>query len=96
MSEVANLDDLNRAAMAAGYAMAGPGDDFDAPTLGVAFAKAAAVEAGARGARTPKLDVPAVLGKSAIAGKPLTTRLASGAHAVRDSVYGYLRFGIPA
>ena len=83
-----SMDELNRAAEAAGFAMAGAADDFDDASL-VTSAKIP-VEYVARGAR-PARPVSADHSTS-----NNRSRLTSGALAVRESVYGYLGLGLPA
>lgn len=91
------LDELNRAAAAAGYAMAA-WDDEPLPSPRAATEESrVSMEDSARGARqlvvqpaaatelAPRVALPAV-----------PNALKSGAHTVRDTVYGYLGFGVPA
>jgi len=86
------LDDLARAAEAAGFAMAGAADDFDVQSE--SMTAKVPVESVARGFRPDdsRPNLP-ILTRST---RPARSRLASGAHAVRESLYGYLGLGIPA
>lgn len=94
MGTALTLEDLERAAAAAGFAMAGIDDLSDAHPRNAP--KAQAAEDVARGARAPKVALPALTSPHAATDANGKGRLASGAQAVRESVYGYLRFGIPA
>ncbi len=93
MASGAGLAELFRAAEAAGFAMAAPDDDIAASTSLAAALRVSNVEDLARGARDVKSaqsSVPLAVG----AGMPSGGR--SGAQTVRETVYGYLRFGVPA
>ena len=96
MSSVPTLEDLERAAVAAGYAMASTDYDLETDTPTPPRLKSQSAEDLARGARTPKSNLPALAGPLSPASETAKGRLATGAQTVRESVYGYLRFGIPA
>ncbi len=93
MNSADTLDELNRAADAAGYAMASIDDEtYASPSI-------AAGDAVARGARVP--TVKAVLAALPPAQSSPTYRAPQSsyipsAHSVRDTVYGYLGIGATA
>lgn len=96
MSAAPTLEDLERAAAAAGFAMVGNDPDLETNAPSPSRLKSQTAEDLARGARTPKSNLPALAGPLAPASETAKGRLATGAQTVRESVYGYLRFGIPA
>ena len=96
MSAAPTLDDLERAAAAAGFAMAATEDGSDLSQPMHATPSAQSAEELARGARQPKMNLPALAGPQSATNAASKGRLATGAQTVRESVYGYLRFGIPA
>ena len=97
MSNVSSLDELARAAAAAGFAMAAPDDDFGPNERRVNQIAPVSVEELARGGqRMATADqLPAVIAARPI--EPAAPKgLLAGANSVRDTVYGYLRLGVPA
>ncbi len=97
MASVPGLDELLRAAEAAGFAMAAPDDDQTPFATTVSASTAVTVEDLARGARAVSAR-PAVvaLAASGPVGALVPKSVRSGAHTVRETVYGYLGFGVPA
>lgn len=92
MSKLKELDELMRAADAAGYAMASMDDDPAAGTTAAAYL----AEQLARGAQSTKTAVPADALARSVSDGAARGRLTSGAETVRSTVYGYLGIGIPA
>jgi hypothetical protein len=93
MAATSAFDDLMRAAEAAGYAMASPEDDAALQADAAPVALTVSAEDSARGAR--RVALPAShAGTGTTSMVPKTVR--SGATSVRDTVYGYLGFGVPA
>jgi hypothetical protein len=89
MATAVGLDELLRAAEAAGFAMAAPDEE---PTLAATTVQAVSVEDIARGARDVKSTQTAPAQPSGFA----RNGGRSGAYSVRETVYGYLGFGVPA
>jgi hypothetical protein len=92
MAAVVGLDELIRAAEAAGFAMAAPEDELAALPLKVPVSKIISVEDLARGAREVKMSAPLTAAVSTL--RPADTR--TGGPTMRETVYGYLGFGAPA
>jgi hypothetical protein len=92
MAAVVGLDELIRAAEAAGFAMASPDDEPAAQALRVPAGKIVSVEDLARGARDVKVSTPVAIAGSAM--RPADAR--TGGPSMRETVYGYLGFGAPA
>ncbi len=97
MTVACGLDDLMRAAEAAGFAMAAPDDDpmqvSAAVPISALVSPAVSVEDLARGARRA---VPAEQTGVAAAGSMVPKSVRTGANSMRDTVYGYLGLGVPA
>ncbi len=99
MAVASRLDELMRAAEAAGFAMATPDDDLGNTTAAVPISTilpaAMSVEDLARGARRAVTAEQA--GGAAVAtGTMMPKSVRTGANSMRETVYGYLRFGVPA
>jgi hypothetical protein len=86
------LNELLRAVEAAGFAMAAPDDEPTSVAAGAPIVKAVSVEDRARGARDV-INAQSTARRSSVL-VPASVR--TGAHSVRETVYGYLRFGAPA
>jgi hypothetical protein len=96
MSAPSSLDDLMRAAAAAGFALATDDDEVSVKPARSAEA-AISVEDSARGARRPVTAAEFVAAGQSRADAPTSTSaVRAGANTVRDTVYGYLRMGVPA
>jgi hypothetical protein len=95
MATVAGLDELLRAAEAAGFAMAAPDDDQASRATPPTLAKAVSGEDIARGARDVKFS-PSNQTRMLLSRSATPNSVRSSAHTVRETVYGYLRFGAPA
>ena len=91
MSMAQTLDDLDRAAAAAGFAMAAVDDD---PDYAVVKAARPSGDAVARGARVPQFrEVMAAIPAANSAQRRVDDAgrgLMAGAHTVRETVFGYL------
>jgi hypothetical protein len=97
MSAPSSLDDLMRAAAAAGYALAADDDEAAVLKPALAVEPAISVEDSARGARRPATAAEFVAAGQARAPEATaTSTVRAGANTVRDTVYGYLRMGVPA
>jgi hypothetical protein len=92
MAAVPGLDELLRAAEAAGFAMAAPDEGLASVSPIAPAVKTASVEDLARGAR----DVRTVQFGSAATGAIAAQASRTSAPTMRETVYGYLRFGVPA
>lgn len=96
MRNIETLDDLNRAAAAAGFSMAPVEDDADAPNLQTSSARGDDVARGAR--------VPTVREALSVLPQPAERRsqpdpvkgLMAGANSVRETVFGYLGLSVTA
>lgn len=92
MSVSQTLDELDRAAAAAGFAMASEVDDAS-----TALTTPFEGDAVARGSRTvPIIDQPSVAVTAARRVDEGARSLVAGAHNVRDTVYNYLGLGATA
>ena len=87
MSVSHTLDELNRAAAAAGYAMAAVDDEAD-----LAVVKSSGDEV-ARGARVPTAQSVLAALPAPRRGTDTSRGFLAGANTVRDTVYGYLGLG---
>jgi hypothetical protein len=97
MSAPRSIDELNRAAAAAGFAMAGMDDEPATTARTTAPRSAVSVEDSARGARQVAAAAPSSDQTAARAILPAgANTLRAGANSVRDTLYGYLGFGVPA
>ncbi len=99
MAVASGLDDLMRAAEAAGFAMAAPDDDpmqtsATVPISSIA-SPAVSVEDLARGARRA-VTAEHNGGASTAAGAMAPKSVRISANSMRETVYGYLGFGVPA
>jgi hypothetical protein len=92
MAADVGLDELLRAVEAAGFAMAAPEDEPTSVAADAAVVKAVSVEDRARGAR----DVKITQSNSRPSSVLVPDSVRTGGHSVRETVYGYLRFGAPA
>jgi hypothetical protein len=96
MSTTPSLEELMRAATAAGYAMAAMDDEPAVASVTTTETVSVSVEDSARGARRPVTAAEFVAAgpdRSVVAS---ASGVRSSATAVRDTVYGYLRMGVPA
>jgi hypothetical protein len=94
MASASGHDELLRAAEAAGFAMAAPDDEQTAIATSVS-SSSVTVEDLARGARAISSAPPAAASTGAV-GALVPKSVRSGAHTVRETVYGYLGLGVPA
>ena len=89
-----------RAAEAAGYSMASPDDDLAQTSAAVPISaivpQAVSVEDLARGSRPAMMSEQQSVAVAVAAGSMIPQSVRTGAHSVRETVYGYLGFGIPA
>ena len=90
------LDELHRAAEAAGFAMAAPDDDDGATERAVPVRKVSVEEVARGGLRGQPADRQLLLAAPRTQPNAAPSRLIAGAHSVRETVYGYLGFGVPA
>jgi hypothetical protein len=86
------LDELFRAAEAAGFAMAAPDDEPASAVPATPVAKFINVEDLARGAR----DVRPVQSRLSTSGVIAAKDAHGNGPTMRETLYGYLRFGVPA
>ena len=103
MTVACGLDDLMRAAEAAGFAMAAPDDDpmqvSAAVPISAIVSPAVSVEDLARGARravTAEQAAAQTGVTTAAAGSMVPKSVRTSANSMRDTVYGYLGLGVPA
>jgi hypothetical protein len=100
MTVACGLDDLMRAAEAAGFAMAAPDDDplqaSTAVPISAIVSPTVSVEDLARGAHRPVTPEQTGVTTTAAAGSMVPKSVRTGANSMRETVYGYLGFGVPA
>jgi hypothetical protein len=99
MVVASRLDELMRAAEAAGFAMATPDDELSNATAAIPISAilpaSMSVEDLARGARRAVTAEKTGVATMA-AGTMMPKSVRTSANSMRETVYGYLRFGVPA
>ena len=97
MSSMSGHDELLRAAAAAGFAMATAEDDLTTADRQTSSGSKVSVEELARGGRAVPATEMQALAVVARHQTPTAPRgLMASANTVRETVYGYLGFGVPA
>ena len=96
MSSTVGLDELVRAANAAGFSMATEDDDVGvaATPVNAILKSAEDLGRGARPVSVRTVVVPAMIARPTVAAAP--KGLMSSANSVRDTVYGYLKLNAQA